>query len=116
MKQIIEEDSIDYSKAIEQEILNLDEPYFILSKKQSEIMCLKSTKECSDYVFPAGTYACMSFVVRTKKDIEKQVSIFFNDLIFNIKDSSIENFLLYENIYCSLAYNDKMVYSIEVKL
>lgn len=116
IKHIIEEDSIDYAKAVDYEILHLDELYFILSKSLSEVMCLKSTKECSDYIFPAGTYACTNFVVEDKTDIEKQVSSFLNDSIINVRDCSVENFLLYENIYCSLAYNDKMVYSIEVKL
>ncbi|MGX7245913.1 MerR family transcriptional regulator [Enterococcus quebecensis] len=116
MEQIIEGDSIDYSKAIEQELVHLDEPYFILSEKQSAIVCLKSTKECSDYVFPAGTYACKSFVVENKIDIENQISDFLSDSIINVRDSEIKEFIIYENIYCSLAYNDKMVYSIEMKL
>lgn len=116
IKHIIEGDSINYAKAVDHEILHLDEPYFILSKNMSEVMCLKSTKECNDYVFPAGTYACKNFVVENITDIEKQVSSFFNDSIINLRDYSVESYLLYENIYCSLAYNDKMVYSIEVKL
>jgi len=116
IKHIIEGDSINYAKAVDHEILHLDEPYFILSKNMSEVMCLKSTKECNDYVFPAGTYACKNFVVENITDIEKQVSSFFNDSIINLRDYLVESYLLYENIYCSLAYNDKMVYSIEVKL
>jgi DNA-binding transcriptional MerR regulator len=116
MKQIVEADSIDYSKAVKHEVMYSDELYYILPPNNVITMCLKSTKEDNDYVFPSGTYACKSFVVKDEQDVEEQVNIFLNDLIGTLRDSSIEELLLYENIYCSLAYNDKMVYSIEVKL
>lgn len=115
-EQVIEKNSIDYAKAVKQEIPHLDEPYYVLSKNQSPIICLTGTKESNDYVFSNGTYACKSFVVKSEMDIEEQVNLFLSDLTSTMNDSSTKDILLYENIYCSLAYNDKMFYSIEVRI
>ncbi|MEG0249627.1 MAG: MerR family transcriptional regulator [Peptostreptococcus sp.] len=115
-KELLEGNSIDYSKAIKEDFLQIDENYFILSEKQSAIICLKSTKEDCDYILPAGKYICKSFVIRNELDIKNEVENFLNYLKNEKKYYSINPLLLYENIYCSLAYNDKMVYTIEVKL
>lgn len=115
-KDLIAADSIAYLKTIGQAIFPIDEPYFVLTKDLTEVMCLKTAKRDHDYVFPAGTYACINFAVKNKTDLEKQVHRFEQDLTSKVRDASTKNFLLFENIYCSLAYNDQMVYSIEAKL
>jgi DNA-binding transcriptional MerR regulator len=115
-KQIVEEDSIDYFKAVKLEISQLDEPYYIFSKQSTSVLCLKSKKEDSDYSFPTGIYACKNFVAKDRDTIENQVDSFLRDPLLNSRNYSLDNIIVYENIFCSLAYRDVMIYSIEVKL
>lgn len=115
-EQIVDGDSIDYFKAKKLKLPHFDEPYYILSKQSPAILCLKSKKEDSDYVFPNGMYACKSFAAKDRSSIENQIDRFVNDPLLHNTDYSLENIIVYENIFCSLAYSNVMIYSIEVKL
>ncbi|EFS03574.1 putative transcriptional regulator, MerR family [Listeria seeligeri FSL S4-171] len=114
--QIIDEHSINYSQAAKLDLPHLDELVFIFSEDESEIVCLKSNKETSDFFFPAGKYASKSFIAENEATIKNQINIFLEELAYTSKYPASKNIIIYENIYPSLAYRDAMVYSIEVKL
>lgn len=114
--QIIDEDSVNYVEAVKLGIFHLEELYYVLTSTPSVTLCSKSNKDDSDYQFPAGTYACKSFVAKDRTTIENQIEQFLCEVNFNTKEYTNEAILLYENVPCSLAYNDRMVYSLEVKI
>lgn len=114
--EAIEYDSIDYIKATELGFNDLEEPYFLISESDPIVVCLESDKDSSNYYLPQGEYASKSFVASSEQQIEKQIELFMSDKAIKQRDRSLDNLLLYENIYCSLAYRDAMVYTIEVKL
>ncbi|MBF2673759.1 MerR family transcriptional regulator [Listeria marthii] len=109
--QIIANNSIDYSQAAKQNLPNLEEPFYIFTWQNTSIVCLKSTKETSDYMFPAGKYACKHFIAENEAMIETQIEQFSEELKYPVK-----NMLIYENIYPSLAYPNAMVYTMEVQI
>ncbi|EAK9403790.1 MerR family transcriptional regulator [Listeria monocytogenes] len=109
--QIIYHNSIDYSRAVKQHLPNLEEPFYLFTEQGNSIVCLKSTKETSDYTFPAGKYACKNFIVENEKILETQIEQFLEELKF-----PAQNWLIHENIYPSLAYPQAMVYTMEVQI
>ncbi|ECP9680350.1 MerR family transcriptional regulator [Listeria monocytogenes] len=109
--QIIYHNSIDYSRAVKQHLPNLEEPFYLFTEQGNGTVCLKSTKETSDYTFPAGKYACKNFIVENEKILETQIEQFLEELKF-----PAQNWLIHENIYPSLAYPQAMVYTMEVQI
>ncbi|ENM5071707.1 MerR family transcriptional regulator [Listeria monocytogenes] len=109
--QIIYHNSIDYSRAVKQHLPNLEEPFYLFTEQDTDIVCLKSTKETSDYTFPAGKYACKNFIVENEKILETQIEQFLEEL-----KTPAQNWLIHENIYPSLAYPQAMVYTMEVQI
>ncbi|EGP8637811.1 transcriptional regulator, partial [Listeria monocytogenes] len=109
--QIIDHNTINYSQAAKHNLPDLEEPFYIFSKQDTGIICLKSIKKRSDYTFPAGEYACKSFIAKDEATIETQIQLFLEELKY-----PTTSMILYENIYPSLAYPDAMFYTMEVPL
>ncbi|EAC3673177.1 MerR family transcriptional regulator [Listeria monocytogenes] len=109
--QIINHNTINYSQAAKHNLPDLEEPFYIFSKQDTGVICLKTIKKRSDYTFPAGEYACKSFIAKDEATIETQIQLFLEELKY-----PRTSMILYENIYPSLAYPDAMVYTMEVPL
>ena len=80
------------------------------------IPCFQSKNKEDDLFFAKGTYASMSFIVNTEDCIKKNIDLFLADKLLAIKDTSPHHFLVFENIYCSLAYNNAPIFTVEIKL
>ncbi|EOK04043.1 MerR family transcriptional regulator [Enterococcus faecalis] len=115
-KSVLKNETIDLLKASDLNISPLDEIFYITKKNLSNIPCLKSEKKDNEYFFSQGTYACKSFVVKNEECIKKNVAFFLTDKLLNINGANHNDLLLYENVYCSLAYSNVTVFSLEVKL
>lgn len=115
-KSVLENETVDLLKASDLNISPLDEIFYITKKNLSNIPCLKSKKEDSEYSFSQGTYACKSFIVKNEECIKKNVALFLSDRLLNINGPNHNDLLLYENVYCSLTYNDVTVFTLEIKL
>lgn len=113
---MLENETVDLLKASDLNISPLDEIFYITEKNLSHIPCLRSEKEDSEYVFPQGTYACKSFIVKNEECIKRNIDLFLSDRLLNINGPSHNELLLYENVYCSLAYNNVTIFSLEVRL
>ncbi|MBC1243136.1 MerR family transcriptional regulator [Listeria welshimeri] len=109
--QMLDNNAINYSQAAKHNLPNLEEPFYIFSESDNGVICLKSTKEISDYTFPDGEYACKTFIAENEATIETQIKLFLEEL-----KNPAKSMIVYENIYPSLIFPDAMVYTMEVLL
>lgn len=84
--------------------------------KESYRSVLKASIEDKNFSFPAGNYACKSFVVENEEQIIEAVQSFLSDPLFEMLNINEPEILIYENIYSSLVYSNTLIYTIEVKL
>lgn len=104
---------IDYSK---DPIEGLEKIYYLANKKNSFDLFVQVNKYQSDVQFAAGTYISKTFIANSEEEFEVQIALFFDDPLLIYKETSTDNFLIFENIECSLARPKDMVYTIEVKI
>lgn len=114
--EILVNGDVDFVKAAKLMGYQLDEVYYVLGKNEQTIACFASSKELSDHQFLAGTYGCKSFIVEDESSVLEQIELFISDPLFMVNEVSLSDILIYENVYCSLAYNDVTIYTIEGKL
>ncbi|MFC0232948.1 MerR family transcriptional regulator [Vagococcus entomophilus] len=112
----LENGQVNLLKAAKAKITPLDEVFYVTSKTLPHIPCLECEEEESAFDFPKGTYACKSFLVKDEACISENVALFLSDMLLTVNGLSQNELLLYENIPCSLAYNNETVFSMEIKL
>lgn len=119
LKKIAEfedEPIIDFSTDAPFNSNQLEVPYHIIFNRTDIVSCVLSDKKTNDYFFPAGMYACKCFSAMTNEQIKTEVALFLEEYELNELDHSITEVLVYENIFCSLAYNQAKMYVIEAKI
>lgn len=79
-------------------------------------VCMQSTKENADFLYPEGVYVSKTVSAVNEQTLFEQIDLFLSDPLFALTDSTIEDLLVYENINCSLAYSEKMLFTMEVKM
>lgn len=67
-------------------------------------------------MYPEGLYVSKTVAVVDEKDLHNQIGSFMSDFLFELTNTNIENLLVYENVHCSLAYSEKMIFTMEVKM
>lgn len=111
-EQLIKEKTIDYSK---EAFLDLEKIYYIFSKDNQLCLLSKSNNNTFDYHFPQGTYISKTFIANEENEFNQQISLFLADSLIKIKEYTLEDLLIFENIDCSLAHSNHMLYTVEVK-
>lgn len=114
-EEIIEDGKIDYSKASKLKLENFDVLSFVLYQNE-QIPCISCMKHDSDYTFEEGVYISKSFEVQNDDEFNFHINQFSEELNSEVHTHTEHRILTYENIYSSLGYRDKMIYSIEVKI
>ncbi|MEB5880954.1 MerR family transcriptional regulator [Enterococcus gallinarum] len=112
---VIDNSEIDLIKATKMNFSSLDQLFYVHNENEV-IPCFQSKNKEDDLFFAKGTYASMSFIVNTEDCIKKNIDLFLADKLLAIKDTSPHHFLVFENIYCSLAYNNATIFTVEIKL
>lgn len=111
-EQLIREKTIDYSK---ETLLDLEKIYYTFSKDSQLCLLSNSSKNTFDYHFPQGSYISKTFIANEEKEFNQQISLFLADSLIKIKEYTLEDLLIFENIDCSLAHSNYMLYTVEVK-
>ena len=108
----IHPDDDDYSK---KEYIHLDKIYYIFPEGNYVDILIKSEMNKFDYHFHKGTYISKTFISNDEEDFRKQLILFLDDPLLVIKKNKMADLLIFENIDCSLAYRNHMLYTVEVK-
>ena len=119
--QKIEEDllvagELDYQQVIKKELTALDELFYIIKPGEKEVLCFQTESAQADFDFPAGLYGSKSVIAEDKAKLEEEITKFLADPLVIEAMQPKKKILVYENIFCSLAYTDVMVYTIEVEI
>lgn len=116
-KQFLSENEIDYLKiATDENFDNLQEIYYLFSEEMQLVTYTKGSIQDFDFPILSGTYISKTFVVDDEAMLSEQIQLFLSDPLVTLKKYNYKDLLIFENINCALAYNSKMLYTIEVKL
>lgn len=112
----LENNNFLYSKITSQNVDYFNYLNYVFTNKRNFFVCVQSTKEKYSFVYPEGLYASKTVVAIDEQDLLDQIDLFMSDSLFKQTDTNIEKLLVYENIHCSLAYSEKMIFTMEVKM
>lgn len=112
----LENNTFLYSPLSSNNLISLDTLSYVFIDKSDFVVCIQSTKEKYDFMYPKGLYASKTVIAEDEKDLLNQIDLFMSDFLFELTNTSIENLLVYENVHCSVAYSEKMIFTMEVKM
>ncbi|HCM88592.1 MULTISPECIES: MerR family transcriptional regulator [Vagococcus] len=113
-ESLIKRDSIDFVEAEKQGFSQLELLITIINRDGMECSYLMSEKLDSNKELISGTYACKNVELIEPEQLEKEIELFMKDPILQI--SSDQEIVVYENIYSSLGYSEKEVWTLEARI
>lgn len=113
-ENVIKEESIDFVEAGKQGFTQLELLITIINKEGVDNTFSLSSELESERILKKGTYACKNVALIETKQLEKEIELFMADPILNI--NSDQEIIVYENIYSSLGYSEKEVWTLEARI
>lgn len=113
-KEIKVNDQIDMMKARELGFSHLELFYFLVDERGSDKVYVLSDPSDYDRVLGKGVYAYQDIELEDEAQLEQEIKAFSEDPLFEISRGT--DIIFYENIYRSLGYAQKQIFTLEFQL
>ena len=113
-KDIKQGASVDLVKAHQLGFTQLELFYFLVDESLEERMYVRSDENDYDLLLSKGVYACLDIELENEGELEQAVVTLSEDPLFEISQG--KEIIFYENIYRSLGFSDKQLFTLEFKL